>query len=69
MTVKTLITRLGGPTAVARACSAKLTGNTVTAWVLRDQIPWRWRARIKHVALQQGIKLTAREERALSVEN
>ena len=68
MSVKVLIKKLGGPTAVARACSTKLTGGTVSAWILRDQIPWRWRARIKHVALQQGIKLTAREERALSVE-
>jgi hypothetical protein len=65
--VRDLIVRLGGPAAVAAWCGAELNGNAVTAWGLRDQIPWRWRASVKALAIENRIPLSAKDEKALSV--
>lgn len=65
--VRNLIVRLGGPAAVAEWCGGELNGNAVTAWGLRNQIPWRWRASIKAMATEKQVALSAKEERALCV--
>jgi hypothetical protein len=65
--VRNLIRRLGGPAAVAAWCNSDLNGNAVTAWGLRNQIPWKWRMHIKKLADSKGIQLNAREEKALSL--
>jgi hypothetical protein len=66
--IRELIHKLGGPSAVAEWCGPPLNGNAVTAWILRDHVPWRWRTRIRALARQNRIKLTADEEQALSLE-
>jgi len=64
--VRNLIRKLGGPAAVAAWCGPDLNGNAVTAWGLRNQVPWKWRAHIKAMADSMGIQLNAREQQALS---
>jgi hypothetical protein len=67
--VRSLIRKLGGPAAVAAWCASDLNGNAVTAWGLRNQIPWKWRAHIRAMAEAKDISLSAREEKALSLMN
>ena len=42
-------------------------GNAVTAWMLRDHVPWKWRMRVTALAESKGVKLTACEKQALSL--
>jgi hypothetical protein len=65
--VKKLVDRLGGPGAVARACGSVISGDAVTAWTARNKIPWRWRTRVKKLADERGLKLSAAEEKAISL--
>jgi hypothetical protein len=66
--IRDLIHKLGGPKKVAAWCGPSINGNTVTAWIMRDHVPWKWRQRVRNLAESQGIKLTAREDKALSLE-
>jgi hypothetical protein len=63
--VSELIHRLGGPGAVALWCSSFITGDAVTAWGLRDNIPWRWRSRVNAMVKARSIRLTAAERERL----
>jgi hypothetical protein len=65
--IRDLIHKLGGPSAVAAWCGPTVNGNAVTAWMLRDHVPWKWRARVRALVEEKGLKLNAREERALSL--
>jgi hypothetical protein len=67
--VRNLIRKLGGPAAIAVWCGSDLTGNAVTAWGSRNQIPWKWRAHIRAMADAKGVQLNAREEKALALMN
>lgn len=64
--IRDLIARLGGPATVAAFCGEELNGNAVTAWGLRNQIPWKWRASVKAMAAEKQIDLSEKEEAALS---
>jgi len=66
--VNDLVHKLGGPGAVALWCGSFITGDAVTAWGLRDNIPWKWRSRVKAMAKSRGVKLTAAELEHLSLE-
>jgi hypothetical protein len=66
--IRDLIHKLGGPSAVAAWCGPTVNGNAVTAWILRNHIPWKWRMRVRNLAEHKGIKLTAGEQKALSLE-
>jgi hypothetical protein len=66
--IRDLIHKLGGPKAVAAWCGPTLNGNAVTAWILRDHVPWKWRMRVRALADSKGIKLTVGEEKALSLQ-
>lgn len=63
-----LVQKLGGPKAVAIWCGSHITGDAVTAWGLRNNIPWRWRSRIKALAQQRGVRLTAAEQKIISLD-
>jgi hypothetical protein len=65
--VQELIHKLGGPGAVAHWCGSFIHGNAVTAWGLRDNIPWKWRGRINAMAKARGIRLTPAEREHLSL--
>jgi len=65
--IRDLIHKLGGPSAVAAWCGPTVNGNAVTAWILRDHIPWKWRASVRALADSKGIELNAREQKALSL--
>ncbi len=65
--VSNLVHKLGGPAVVARWCGSFITGDAVTAWGARDQIPWRWRTQIKAMADARGIRLNANEKKAISL--
>jgi hypothetical protein len=65
--VRKLIAKLGGPTMIAAWCGDNLTGNAVTAWGLRDKIPWRWKATIKAMAEEKQVALSAKEQVVLSL--
>ena len=63
--VRDLIQALGGPAVVTRWANAHGPGHpiaddgdTVQAWMLRDRIPWRWRATIRAMAEARGLSLT-----------
>jgi hypothetical protein len=66
--VSQLIHKLGGPGAVALWCGSFITGDAVTAWGLRDNIPWKWRSRVSAMAKARGIRLTAAEREHLSLD-
>jgi len=66
--VSELVNKLGGPGAVARYCGSFIHGDAVTAWGLRDNIPWKWRSRVKAMAKARGIKLTPAEQEHLSLD-
>ena len=65
--IRDLIHKLGGPSAVAAWCGPTVNGNAVTAWMLRDHVPWKWRMRVTALAESKGVKLTACEKQALSL--
>jgi hypothetical protein len=71
--VRTLIQALGGPAVVTRWANAhgpgriQDDGDTVQAWMLRDRIPWRWRATIRAMAEDRGLNLTGEWEEALAL--
>jgi hypothetical protein len=67
--VSELVRKLGGPKAVALWCSSFITGDGVTAWGLRDNIPWRWRSRVNAMAKARGIRLTAAEQERLLLDD
>jgi hypothetical protein len=66
--VNDLIHKLGGPAAVALWCGSFITGDAVTAWGLRDSIPWKWRGRVTAMAKARGIRLTPAEREHLSLD-
>jgi len=66
--IRDLIHKLGGPSAVAEWCGPELNGNAVTAWILRDHVPYKWRMRVTRLAENRGIVLTGGEKKALSLE-
>lgn len=65
--VRNLVRKLGGPAVVASWCGKDISGNAVTAWGLRNQIPWKWRAHVKALAAAKGIRLSEREEKAIAL--
>ena len=66
--VSKLVLRLGGPSAVAVGCGSHITGDAVTAWGLRNNIPWKWRSRIEAMADARGIQLNAAEQKIISLD-
>jgi hypothetical protein len=65
--VRDLIIRLGGPAKIAAWCGKELNGNAVTAWGLRNQIPWKWRASIREMARSHSVRLSKHDEAALAL--
>lgn len=64
MKVKTLITKLGGAPAVAKALSAHIEPKTVSAgtvyrWCDRGTISYRWRPLMAQVVAAHGLTLPA----------
>jgi hypothetical protein len=66
--VSELVGKLGGPGAVALWCGSFIHGDAVTAWGLRDNIPWKWRNRVRAMAKARGIRLTPAEQEHLSLD-
>jgi hypothetical protein len=66
--VNGLVHRLGGPSAVAVWCGSHISADAVTAWGLRNTIPWRWRARIKAMASARGVHLSAAEQKVITLD-
>lgn len=67
-TVGDLVHKLGGPQAVALWCGSFITGDAVTAWSRRDQIPWKWRTKVKRMARARGVQLTDAEQEVISLD-
>ena len=66
--VVVLVHRLGGPSAVAIWCGSHISADAVTAWGLRNTIPWRWRTRVTAMARARGIRLSAKEQKITSLD-
>lgn len=64
--ISDLIKRLGGPGAVAKFLGLK-HGDVASAWIMRGQIPWRWRQAVRDMAAAQSIELTEDDEGVLAL--
>ena len=66
--VRNLVHKLGGPKAVAVWCGSHITGDAVSVWSLRNNVPWRWRSRIREMADARNVRLNAAEREIISLD-